>query len=256
MPDDRLGDLGEGGSARAGGPARERPTAAEQLAELDSQPSAPDQRRTPPAAARPGGRYTWVVGVAAAIAIIVVSVNSLPNAGRGFRGPKPGEPVPEFAAPSATGGLDGDANVRQRDEGTAQEGAVPACSVREPGVVKVCDAPYRHLVVTFVTPGCESQLDRVEAIRPRFPTVSFVGVVSGESRADAAALAADHDWSFPVAADADRAVFNLYRAGDCPTTTFAYRGGDAKETRLGALDEAELDAAVRDLAGGPAGGAG
>jgi hypothetical protein len=188
--------------------------------------------------------------VAAAIVIIVVSINSLPNTGRGFRGPAPGAPLPEFAAPSATGELDGDANVRQRGQGTDEEGAVPACRVQGPDVVTVCDAPYRHLVLTFVTPGCEDQLDRVESTRAEFPTVAFVGVVSGRSRADVADLASERDWGFPVAADPDNAVFNLYRAGDCPTTTFAYRGGEVKETRLGEIDEAQLGAELRELARG------
>lgn len=264
MPEDRFGDLGKGAPRRPPGedgdpPAREadasRPTAAERLAELDSRPEEADgSTSAPPQPSRPGGRYTWVVGVAAAIVIIVVSINSLPNTGRGFRGPAPGAPLPQFAAPSATGTLEGDANIRQRGQGTEQEGAVPACRVQGPDVVTVCDAPYRHLVLTFVTPGCEDQLDRVERVRAAFPTVAFVGVVSGRPPAEVAELAAEGDWGFPIAADPDSAVFNLYRAGDCPTTTFAYRGGEVKETRLGELGEAELTAALRELARGPRGG--
>lgn len=256
MPEDRFGDLGKRTPRES---AEERDsssqgTAAERLAELDSEPDAEERSPRPPEAGRPGGRYTWVVGVAAAIVIILVSINSLPNTGRGFRGPAPGAPLPEFAAPSAAGGLDGDANVRQRGEGTNQEGAVPACRVQGPDVVTVCDAPYRHLVLTFVTPGCEDQLDRVERVRAEFPTIAFVGVVSGRSRADVTDLASNRDWGFPIAADPDNAVFNLYRAGDCPTTTFAYRGGDVKETRLGEIDETGLATELRELADGRASG--
>ncbi len=240
MPEDRFRDLGPG--------AREEgQSAAERLSELDAAPDAERPRPDEPKPARPGGRYTWVVGVAAAIVIIVVSINSLPNAGRGFRGPEPGRQLPAFAAPSATGELDGDANIRQRGEGSPEQGAVPACLVRGPGVVKVCDAPYRHQVVTFVTDGCEDQLDRVEAIRGEYPDVSFVGVVSGESRAEVTRLANDHDWGFPVAADPDNGVFNLYRAGDCPTTTFAYRGGEVRETLLGPLEPPALAGVVDEL---------
>ena len=46
-----------------------------------------ERERQAPGPPRPGGRYTWVVGVAALIVIIVVAFNSLPNAGRGYRGP-------------------------------------------------------------------------------------------------------------------------------------------------------------------------
>lgn len=253
VPEDRFGDLGRGASG--GQPDEGRRTAAERLSELDAAPDE-EPRREEPKPARPGGRYTWVVGVAAAIVIILVSINSLPNAGRGFRGPKPGGPLPAFAAPSASGDLDGDANIRQRGEGSPEQGAVPACWVQGPSVVKVCDAPYRHQVVTFVTDGCEDQFDRVESLRTQFPDVAFVGVVSGESRRDVAELAAQHDWGFPVAADPDNAVFNLYRAGDCPTTTFAFRGGEVRETVLGPLDEPALTAALEELRSEAASGRG
>lgn len=241
MPEDSFRDLDPGAREKGG------PSAAERLSELDAAPDAEEPRRDEPKPARPGGRYMWVVGVAAAIVIIVVSINSLPNAGRGFRGPQPGRPLPAFAAPSAAGDLDGDANIRQRGEGSPEQGAVPACWVRGPGVVKVCDAPYRHQVVTFVTDGCEDQLDRVEDVRADYPDVSFVGVVSGESRAEVTRLAAGHDWAFPVAADPDNGVFNLYRAGDCPTTTLAYRGGEVRDTLLGPLAAPALAAAVDEL---------
>src|SRR5688572_14198173 len=83
---------------------------------------------------RPSGRYTWVVGVAALLAVIVVAFNSLPNAGRGYRGPKVGERVPVFAAPLATSDVDGDTNIKQGRKDKSAENDTPACAVRGEGI--------------------------------------------------------------------------------------------------------------------------
>ncbi|MEA2404370.1 MAG: hypothetical protein QOE08_1017, partial [Thermoleophilaceae bacterium] len=102
MPEDRFGDLGPRDEPRP-------PRAAERLAELDERE--PESR---PPTRRPAGRsYTWVVGVAAVILIAVVGINSLPHAGEGIRGPRAGSEIPAFAAPSATGPVDGDVNLKQ-----------------------------------------------------------------------------------------------------------------------------------------------
>ena len=58
---DRFGDLGPGDGR----------SAAERLAELDETRPEP-QAQKPPEPARPRGRYTWVVGVAAIILIVIV----------------------------------------------------------------------------------------------------------------------------------------------------------------------------------------
>lgn len=258
MPEDRFGDLGPGASES---PSAKEPepkhSAAERLSELDAKRPETERPSGPPPSARPGSRYAWVVGVAAAIVIVAVAINSLPNTGRGFRGPEPGAALPAFAAPSATGDSDEDANVRQEGPGgTSLEGSIPACDVEAPEVVNLCDLRDKPLVVTLLVPGCEDQLDRVESVSRSFPNVNFVGVISGKSRAEVAEIVAAHDWSFPVAADPDLAVFNLYRAGDCPTTTFAYPGGEVRDTRLGTLEVRELAAEIREVMRAPSGAAG
>jgi hypothetical protein len=235
VPDDRFGDLSR------------RPSAAEPLDAQDvREPRAATPEPPPPA--RPGARYTWVVGVAALIAIAVVVVNLLSvGVGASNLGPEPGETVPDFAAPAATSETEGDANIRQGAEGTEEEGPVPACEVAEEDVVNICELRERPLVLTFVVEGCERALDQIERLRGDFPGVSFVGVVS-ESTAVTNRLAEGDRWGFPVARDADNAVFNLYRAGDCPTTVFAERGGEVADTTLGYQTEAELRAAIDDIA--------
>ncbi len=243
MPEreDRFGDLG------AGEPDPER-SAAEQLAELDATEEPPK----PPEPARPSGRYTWVVGIAFLIVVIVVGINSLPNAGRGFRGPEVGSVIPAFAAPSATGRSDAVANVKQSPGDKNARNKTPACEVRGPDVVNICDLRRRKpLVLAVIVPGpprCEQQLDRVQRVSRELPEVQFAAVVSGKSRGDVAKLVRNHGWTFPVAVDRDLAVFNLYRVGLCPTTVFANRGGRVKETRIRRLlTEAELRTAARGL---------
>lgn len=235
VPDDRFGDLSRPKSA------------AERLAEGDAEEQAAERRAQgpePPPPARPGSPYTWVVGVAALILIIVAVVNLFSvGVGQSNLGLEEGTPLPDFAAPSAESDAAGDANIRQAGGGTDEEGAVPACEVTGEDIVNICDLRERAMVLTFVIEGCERALDQVERLRGRFPRVEFVGVIS-ESPEITTDLAEDGDWGFPVARDADNAVFNLYRAGDCPTTVFAEPGGEISETALGFQTDAELRAAI------------
>ena len=209
---------------------------------------APEPERRPP-----GSRYSWVVGVAFLIVIIVVGINSLPNAGRGFSGPQVGQRIPVFASPSATGTRAGDANIKQsaRDDSIGA-GKTPACDVRGPGVVNLCQLSRRGPVVLVVAiPGVsrsEQQLDLVERVRREVPGVQFVGVVSNEKRGQVAELVRKHQWRFPVAIDPDRALFNLYRVALPPTIVFARRGGEVMRVVANrTLSEAELRAAAQRL---------
>jgi len=268
VPEDRFGDLGgEPTRRRTGGtddgaasdPSQQPPTrqtAAERLAELDLEPE-PGQRR-PAEPARPRGRYLWVLGVAAILALIVLGsflIRGIGGAGAGgpggaLRGIPPGQPMPVFAAPLATGSEDGDANISQRDSDSDLAGVRPACEVRGPEIVNLCELREGPVVLSFiVTRGtnCEPQLDSFNALAAEFPDVNFAAVVSGEERADVEELARERGWQFPVAVDRDGAVVNIYRVGVCPTTVFAYPGGKVRETKLGTLDVGQLRAAVSAL---------
>lgn len=244
MPEDRLGDLD---------PGERRRSAAERLAELESgheSAGADGGSREPPPPRRGGSRYAWVVGVAVFVIIVAATLNSLPNEGRGLQGPEQGAVLPDFAAASVDGESEGDANIRQDEGGSDEEGAVPACEVATSDVVNICELRERPVLITFVADGCESALDQVDAVRADFPGVSFVGVISGESREDLADLLEQNEWGFPIALDPDAAVFNLYRLADCPTTVSAEAGGKVVETTNGPLTEEELRAAIETAAGG------
>jgi len=237
--EDRFGDLGPGEPPPEGG-------AAERLAELDEREAPPK----PPPPPRPSSRYSWVVGVAFLIAIVVGGANALRNEGPGARGPEPGSKLPAFAAPLATSELEGDANIKQRAGDSDSAGSQPACQVHLPGVMNVCDLWAKPLVLAFMftrAADCEPQLDRMERVRSEFRGVNFAAVIVREPHDKARKLVRERRLGFPVALDRDGAVSNLYGIGGCPTTTFSLPGGKVVRTRLGAVSEQELRVEIRGL---------
>ena len=104
MSDDRFEDLGG---------ERRRAEIGEQLAERDrTHPEGPPRR---PEVPRPGNKYAWAVGIVMLMVLgLVLFFQTLPNEGSGFEGPRRGSVMRAFAAPSALGTLEGDANVCQR----------------------------------------------------------------------------------------------------------------------------------------------
>ncbi len=235
-PEDRFGDLG-----------RKEPSAAERFAELDPGDMEAERRERERQAAgppRPGGRYTWVVGVAALIVIIVVAFNSLPNAGRGYRGPQKGERVPVFAAPLVTSDAEGDANVKQ-EVGDDAGNETPACDVELSGVVTACELfAEKPLILALSVPSsdCERQLEAMEELSRERSDLQFAAVISGRSHETAQEVAERTGVTFPVAVDRDLAVFNLYRVAYC-STAITDRGGQLREFRANkALSADELEA--------------
>ena len=233
MSDDRFEDLSPG----------------ERLAERDRTHPEPARR---PEVPRPGNKYAWVVGILMLMGLgVLLFAQTLPNKGEGLRGPDPGQALPAFAAPEASGPVDGDANVCQRKPCNENAGPVPACEVRGEGVVAVCPDEAGPRVMTFVvTRGtdCEPQVDRVERIASDFPDVRFVTVLSGDTKDEARNLARARRWRQPVAVDEDGSLVNLYGVGVCPVTVFA-RDGRVRSAPVGNLTEADLRRRVERLAG-------
>jgi hypothetical protein len=221
----------------------------ERLAERDRTHPEPMRR---PEVPRPGNKYAWVVGIVMLMGLgVLLFAETIPNQGKGLRGPEPGQRLPAFAAPEASGDKEGDANVCQREPCNENAGKVPACEVRGNGIVRVCPRERGALVMTFVvTRGtdCEPQVDRVERITREFRDVRFVTVLSGDTKDEAMNLARARRWSMPVAVDEDGSLVNLYGVGVCPVTVFA-RDGRVRSTNVGNLTEAELRRDTRRLAG-------
>jgi hypothetical protein len=214
-------------------------------------PDEPAPEIPPPA--RPPARYGWLVGVVVAAVLVYIGLNTLRNAGSVSRGVDAGHRLPPFAVPLALSRLDGDANVATRP-GEGQRGRRPACEVRGPDILNVCDLFARSpLVLAFAATrasGCAHELDSLERARRRFPTVRFAAVAARTDRASLRAEIRRRGWRFPIGFDRDGAVFARYGIVDCPTIVFAYRGGIAMRTTVKALGDRELDAQVRRLTRG------
>jgi hypothetical protein len=248
---DRFGDLGGG--------EPDRRSAAERLQERDRTHPEPAER--PPEPPRPTNRYAWVVGIAMLMGLaVLLFTTTLPNRGEALFGLERGEPLPAFAAPLATGPLEGPANICQTevDPETGKRrpcpegaGRRPACELRGRGVVNLCQLRRRPLILTFVFDrgaDCFPQVDRTERVRRRFPDVNFATVYfSRKDRDEIREIVHRRRWVQPVAIDSDGQVANRYGVGGCPTTVFAFKGGRTMETVLANLTEDQLAARARRL---------
>jgi peroxiredoxin len=240
--EDRFGDLGTGNGRRS---------AAERLAERDRTHPEPPPRR--PEVPRPSSRYAWVVGIVFFIAIVVATLNAIPNSGDALRGPKPGTFLPRFSAPDALGDERGDANVKQSPNDKRTGNETPACAVRGKGVVNSCQLAERPVVLTFVFDrgaDCFPQVDRVERMMRSVRGVNFAVVYfSRKDRDEVRDIVGRRGWTMPVALDHDGQLTNVYGIGGCPTTVFADAGGRVRATKIGFLTERELRTRARRLRG-------
>ena len=243
MPEDRFGDLGP-----------REPSAAERFAELDPgdmEAERAQREREGPGAPRPTGRYTWVVGVAALIVIIVVGVNSLSNPGRGTRGPSDGERVPVFATPLLESDIEGDTNIKQNRKDDTVENETPACRVAGDGVFNVCelfaDKPL-VLILSAASDECEDQLVAAGRLSEAMPDIQFAATITGRSRDQARDFVEAAGIAFPVGWDEPPPVlFNLYRVAFC-STAFIERGGDLRQFEANSpLSEDELRTGAEEL---------
>jgi hypothetical protein len=199
--------------------------------------SAPGPPR-PPAGS---SRYTWIVGVAALLALGYITLNTFGTDAPGSRGVPNGQRLPPFAVPLALSDLRGDAQVDPKK----------ACGVRGPKVLNSCQLRERGPVALafFATRSkrCERQIDLLERVRGRFPGVEVAAVsVRGDRRA-VQRLVQRHGWRMPVGYDHDGAVSNAYAVAICPTITFARRGGTVTSTSFSLLDERALAARLEAL---------
>ena len=238
MAEDRFSDLGE---------ERKRPSAAELLAAGDEAELAAERKLEQSQAPRPSSAYSWVIGIAFLLLIIVVGINSLPNAGEGLKGPRPGTVIPPFAAPLATGTVDADVNIKANGK---EPGHTLACNVHVASALNGCELRKHPSVIVFAgTRGadCLPGFDRVEKMRAAFPQVRFAGILIRMGQKDAANTVRDGRWHFPIAYDRDGQLTNAYGIGVCPATVFARKGGKVVLTKLGTLTSAQLRAQIRRI---------
>ena len=199
--------------------------------------SAPGPPR-PPAGS---SRYTWIVGVAALLALAYITLNTLGTDAPGSRGVPTGKRLPPFAVPLALSDLEGDAQVDPRK----------ACGVRGPKVLNSCALVERGPVaIAFFADRsgrCERQIDVLERVRARFPDIGFAAVSVRGDRAKVRALVRSRGWGMPVGFDRVGAFSNAYAVAICPTITFAGRGGRVQSTSFALLGERALAARLEAL---------
>jgi hypothetical protein len=188
---------------------------------------------------RPPGasRYGWFLGVVLLLALAYITLNTATTDNRASStGLKLGARMPPFAVPLALGPLDGDANIAIK-AGQGSAGERPACQVRGPQVLNVCELYERGPVALafFATRGasCEAELDRLQSLRNSFPTVAMAAVAIRGDRGDLRRDIRRHGWRFPVGYDRDGALANLYGVAVCPQVTLADRGGRVVKTLIG-----------------------
>jgi hypothetical protein len=175
------------------------------------------------------------VGLFALVILVLITINTVVTKPNGARGIEPGHTIPPFAAPLARGTLNGDVNVATRaDEGTA--GRIPACAVREPGALNVCEL-YRGrplVLALFVeASSCPDVLGRMQALAGAFPTVSFAAVAIKGERGSLLALMHKHGLtSVQVGIDRDGVLAGLYKVASCPQVSFVLPGGIVQSPAL------------------------
>lgn len=212
---------------------------------------APDPLEPPPSRLLHTGRYGWLVGVIAVLVIGYVVVNGLRTTGPGARGLAPGRQLPPFAAPLATSAIrcdapsdPCDANVATR-AGQGSAGSRPACDVRGPQILNLCELTERGPVVLafLATRGgdCATQLDSLNRVAARHPGVLVAVIGIRGDLGQLRAIVRAHRWRFPVGWDRDGILANLYGVAVCPDITYARWRGRAQSTSLGAIGEQELD---------------
>jgi hypothetical protein len=199
-----------------------------------SGPPGPSTGADSPDARIVGARYGRYVVIIAVIALVAITVNTALTPPNGARGIAPGDPVPPFAAPLALGGLPGDVNVATRPE-QGQAGRRPACTVRGPRILNVCQLYEQGPLVLalFVDGGsCPAILDDLQALATSFPDVRFAAVAIRGEAAGVGRLVRAHRLRFPVGLDRDGILAGLYKLSTCPQVTFAYPGGVVQSAAL------------------------
>ena len=192
-------------------------------------------------------RYVAVVGLTALVGVTLYAELTRKGSTIGLRA---GERLPPFAAPLVPGGPQGDVNVATKpNEG--QAGRRPACQVRGPGVLNVCQLYEKGPLVLalFVDAGsCPKVLAHMQAVAPSFPGVGFAAVAIKGNRASLAKLVRSLHLTIPVGVDSDGILAGLYRMASCPQLTFAYRGGAVQGTDVFRVPSAKaLHARVEQL---------
>ncbi|HET9105204.1 MAG TPA: hypothetical protein VFN55_17775 [Solirubrobacteraceae bacterium] len=172
-------------------------------------------------------RYRMAIGIFGLILVVVVSIYQFAANGVATTGIPPGHRLRWFAAPLASTNLIGDANLR------------PPCTAsrHDRRALNICLISASHpLVLSLFVLGsgaCENQVDALQTLSRRYPSLRFAAVAINGSRADTAAAIRSHRWTIPVAYDRDGGVGSVYGVAVCPMAELALRGGIVRDELIG-----------------------
>ncbi len=193
---------------------------------------------------RPGLLVVVFVGAL----LTFITFNSIVTESQGSRGLQEGDELPPFAMPLSTSSCRGrcDANVATA-AGQGAAGARPACEVRGPEVLNVCElreeGPFVLAFVFHPVERCRDQLPVLERVAARHRDVRFRVVAVRADASQARGLRSN----LPVGYDNDGAVANEYAVVVCPTITYVASGGRVVGSTVGEQTEAQLEEWVRRL---------
>jgi hypothetical protein len=199
-------------------------------------------------------RYAWLVGIAAVLVAGFLVIGSTRPAGPGAAGLARNAALPPFAVVLATSDADCDsdddpcdANVA-RKSGQGEAGSRPACEVRGPTVLNVCELTQRGPLVLGLmatrSSECVASFDRLGDLPRRHPGLQVAVVSIRGDLADLRDIVRDRRWRFAVGWDRDGVLASLYGVATCPYIVAARWRGRTDATLLGSFSPAELDRAA------------
>lgn len=204
----------------------------------------------------PASRHSRLVGIAAILVAGALVIGSQRPAGPGAAGLPAGVRLPPFAVVLATSDAvcdsdddPCDANVAAsgaRDDGEA--GTRPACEVRGPTVLNVCQLSERGPLVLGLMAtrdaDCAASFDALAAL-PRRDRGLQVAVVSIRGELGALRdIVRRRGWSFPVGWDRDGVLASLYGVATCPHVMAVRWRGRVEATLPGSFSGAALERAA------------
>lgn len=178
-------------------------------------------------------RYGRYVGLLALAILVLVTINIALTKPHGVGGVATGHRIPPFAAPLATGDIEGAVNVAT---GAGAAGKRTACEVRGAGVLNICEL-YEHgpvVLALFVDGGsCAGVLADMQALAREFPGVGFAAVaIKGERAALRKLIRTRGLDDVQVGLDLEGVLVDLYGVASCPQISFVLPGGVVQSPAL------------------------
>lgn len=181
--------------------------------------------------------FIGLLAIGVVVSLVVLLDNSRPIGSENLVG----KPLPDFAAPLASGTQEGDANIYTPAQAKAAK-SVAACDVELTGVFNSCRDLQGAAVLTFwntTKSECAKQVDVLDAFARSNRQVDVAAVAFDQSESDVREFASGRDWSIPLPIDRDGAAAGLYAVAGCPSTFFI-QDGEITGVKLGTLSAAEI----------------